>query len=99
MQVLAYVDRRHAVDGAKLITIFREFDKNKDGVFTPAEYGAALAKMGLKLKAGDLDLLIEDLDKDANGHIEFNEWAGKVLERHDPVMKGTSSQSARRALM
>lgn len=115
------------LDGAKLVTMFKEFDADGNGVLTPSEcsdsplrslvcsldaccsrhewnvhvsveFGESLARIGIKLKRKEFDMLIADLDKNGDGMIEFSEFAGGVMDHHSKEMKGTK-QKASRALL
>ena len=70
-----YVDKRNKLDGAKLVTMFQEFDADGNGVLGYVEFGQALSRVGIKLAKEDFDVLVSDLDKNGeflkNSHKMF----------------------------
>ena len=66
-KISMYVDKRNKLDGAKLVTMFQEFDADGNGVLGYVEFGQALSRVGIKLAKEDFDVLVSDLDK--NGEL------------------------------
>lgn len=63
---------------AELRDIFQSFDYNKDGSLTQLELGSLLRSLGLKPSPEQLDALIQKVDKNSNGLIEFSEFVALV---------------------
>jgi calmodulin len=53
---------------------FRVFDLNGDGRITAKELNYALKELGIKMKKKDIEKMINELDKDKNGTIEYSEF-------------------------
>lgn len=58
---------------AELKEIFRRFDRDADGSLTVLELGALLRSLGLKPSGEQLDSLLDSVDANGNGLIEFVE--------------------------
>ena len=54
--------------------LFREHDRNSDGVLTKVEIKAMLAKLNINAADKYLDALIGKMDSNKNGVIEFEEF-------------------------
>ncbi|KAI4324870.1 hypothetical protein MLD38_030316 [Melastoma candidum] len=74
-------DKDKAVPGVKLAElrdIFRSFDRNNDGSLTQLELGSLLRSLGLMPSPDQLDDLIQRVDRNSNGLVEFSEFVGLV---------------------
>lgn len=58
----------------ELLKIFKQFDLDKDGTISPAELSEALMIFGCKPKKEELDNIINELDKDKSGELNFEEF-------------------------
>ncbi|GLU05376.1 hypothetical protein SLE2022_224780 [Rubroshorea leprosula] len=63
---------------AELREIFRSFDRNNDGSLTQLELGSLLRSLGLKPSPDQLDALIQKVDTNNNGLVEFSEFIALV---------------------
>jgi len=60
---------------------FMQLDKNGDGLLTPAELKDGLAKAGLKEIPPDLQAILEDVDSDGSGVIDYTEFLAATLDK------------------
>mmetsp|Transcript_49473 Transcript_49473/g.80184 ORF Transcript_49473/g.80184 Transcript_49473/m.80184 type:complete len:503 (-) Transcript_49473:95-1603(-) len=60
---------------------FMQLDTNGDGLLTPAELKEGLAKAGLKEIPPDLAQIMEDVDSDGSGVIDYTEFLAATLDR------------------
>ncbi|XP_066545746.1 leucine-rich repeat-containing protein 74B isoform X2 [Amia ocellicauda] len=58
----------------KLEDFFETVDEDKSALVTRAEFQQGLMAMGLPLSQDELQLLMDDFDKDNNGEIDFREF-------------------------
>ncbi|CAE7355087.1 CML10, partial [Symbiodinium microadriaticum] len=56
-----------------MITAFKSFDSDGNGTISKKEFAAVLSKLNMKMTARQIDLLFDTVDKDQDGHIEFEE--------------------------
>eukprot|EP00475_Leptophrys_vorax_P036502 TRINITY_DN6180_c0_g1_i1.p3 TRINITY_DN6180_c0_g1~~TRINITY_DN6180_c0_g1_i1.p3 ORF type:complete len:198 (+),score=65.19 TRINITY_DN6180_c0_g1_i1:481-1074(+) len=78
---------------AKASEVFRNFDSNGNGVIDSSEYDAFFGQMqeaGLTSK--DKDLVKEDLDKNNDGSISFNEYINYILKSESVPIKTLLTQ-------
>ncbi|KAI8087753.1 calmodulin [Gilbertella persicaria] len=63
---------------AQLLSEYRDsfslFDKNGDGVIDSSELGQVMRSLGHSPSAEELKDMIDDLDSDHNGYVDFNEF-------------------------
>ncbi|PWA87224.1 Calcium-binding EF-hand [Artemisia annua] len=79
----------------QLKAIFTRFDMNSDGSLTHLELAALLRSIGLKPQGDQIHALLSNMDKNANGSIEFEELLNailpdlneEVLINHDQLME------------
>lgn len=62
-------------------TAFRKFDKDGDGHIQPKEIVKVMKNVGTILTTEQAEKLIEGVDKDGNGMIEFDEFVGIMAQR------------------
>jgi len=60
---------------------FTALDKNGDGLLTTAEMKDGLAKAGLKDIPADLQQIMEDVDSDGSGVIDYTEFLAATLDK------------------
>lgn len=59
---------------AALREIFQQFDSNGDGVIERSEFATLLAALESDLQGDEIDIALAELDRNANGVIEFQEF-------------------------
>lgn len=59
---------------AEAKSVFDEFDKDKSGEISALELGTALRLLGLNPTEKEIQDLIDEIDKNGNGMIEFDEF-------------------------
>ena len=64
----------------ELKSAFDLFDKNKDGILSTAELGSVLKNIGLSPTEEELNDIINEVDMDGNGTIDYDEFL-KLLSR------------------
>jgi len=60
---------------------FQALDNNGDGLLTSAEMKDGLAKCGLKDVPADLQAILEDVDADGSGVIDYTEFLAATLDK------------------
>merc|ERR1712032_1004015 len=60
---------------------FMQLDSNGDGLLTPAELKEGLQKAGLKEIPPDLQQIMEDVDSDGSGVIDYTEFLAATLDK------------------
>ncbi|KAK1361935.1 putative calcium-binding protein CML16 [Heracleum sosnowskyi] len=63
----------------QLKEIFQRFDMDKDGSITQLELAALLRSLGIKPKGDQIHALLNKLDANGNGSIEFDELVEAIL--------------------
>jgi len=58
--------------------VFKSFDTDGDGHITTKELGDALKRLGITVSEAKLKSLIDEVDKNKNGKIEFDEFSEMV---------------------
>lgn len=66
-----------------LAEVFCEMDMNNDGVLESKEIKSSLAKIGISANKGEVKLLIEELDSNHDGKVEFGEFCRLFLLCHE----------------
>jgi len=61
--------------------VFQALDGNGDGLLTAAEMKTGLAKAGLKEVPPDLQQILEDVDSDGSGVIDYTEFLAATLDK------------------
>jgi calmodulin len=61
-------------DEDDFLDAFRVFDLNGDGRITDKELNYVLKELGIKMNKKDIEKMINELDKDKNGTIEYSEF-------------------------
>jgi len=61
--------------------IFTALDDNSDGLLTPQEMKEGLAKANLKDIPADLQQLLQDVDSDGSGAIDYTEFLAATLDK------------------
>ncbi|XP_062350896.1 calcium-binding protein 2-like [Cinclus cinclus] len=72
----------HMVGVRELRIAFREFDMNGDGEISTAEMREAIAALlGEQLKAQEVDEILQDVDLNGDGHVDFDEFVMMLSSR------------------
>jgi Ca2+-binding EF-hand superfamily protein len=58
----------------KMRKYFHELDTDKSGMIGPAEIEETLISLGLAKTVDDVAAIVEDLDQDGNGELDFEEF-------------------------
>lgn len=53
---------------------FHELDTDKSGMIGPAEIEETLISLGLAKTVEDVETIVQDLDQDGNGELDFEEF-------------------------
>jgi len=65
----------------KLREVFVQMDKNGDGLLTPVELKEGLSQAGLKEIPPDLQAIMEGVDADGSGVIDYTEFLAATLDK------------------
>ncbi|XP_062433266.1 calcium-binding protein 4 [Rhea pennata] len=72
----------HMVGVRELKIAFREFDVNGDGEISSTEMREAIAALlGEQLKAQEVDEILQDVDLNGDGHVDFDEFVMMLSSR------------------
>lgn len=66
---------------ADLKECFAMFDKDGDGTIDTGELGTVMANLGLKVSPLEIQEMIEQVDTDKNGTIEFDEFCNLMASK------------------
>merc|ERR1712039_541653 len=66
---------------------FMALDGNGDGLLTAAEMKEGLKKSGLKEMPPDLQAIMQDIDSDGSGVIDYTEFLAATLDKRSYVKK------------
>jgi len=67
--------------------IFMALDANGDGLLTAAEMRTGMQKSGLKEVPADLQQILEDVDSDGSGVIDYTEFLAATLDKHSYMQR------------
>eukprot|EP00923_Selenidium_pygospionis_P059868 GHVN01105398.1.p1 GENE.GHVN01105398.1~~GHVN01105398.1.p1 ORF type:complete len:497 (-),score=59.65 GHVN01105398.1:729-2219(-) len=81
---------------SNLKDIFMALDVNKDGTLTAVEVREGLAKSGLKDVPTDLELLMQEVDSDGSGVIDYTEFIAAALDKHQYIQEDVCWAAFRR---
>ena len=70
-------DSSHSESSLRLL--FRKFDRDRSGRISSSEFRRAFADMGLRVAHHEVEKLIERLDVDGDGHINYDDFISKAL--------------------
>lgn len=65
----------------EIAVAFSKFDFDGDGSISRSELGRGMNMLGIKLKASEIDHLMDVCDDDGNGELDFNEFVTKILNQ------------------
>ena len=74
-----------AVNMARVIDLFREWDDDGNGMVNQLEFRRALPMLGLKVDRADAEACFQSFDEDGSGEISYEELHGKL---RDAMIKG-----------
>ena len=74
-EVLDHVRDKIDAKSKRLTNVFRQFDLNHDGVVSYTEFRQGLHNLGVELNELDFKVLIETVDVDGEGTIDYTEFA------------------------
>jgi Ca2+-binding EF-hand superfamily protein len=78
METLQKIRNKVYERAINLKTVFRRFDEDKSGTVSRAEFKKALAEMNLDFPSKVVNGLLDALDSDGGGEIEYNEFAAML---------------------
>ncbi|CAH0002356.1 unnamed protein product [Clonostachys byssicola] len=61
---------------------FQLFDKDGDGEITTAEIGEIMKSLGLNPSEDELEDILNEVDVDKNGSVDFNEFVAMMSRKH-----------------
>ena len=64
---------------SELIQAFKIFDANDDGLIDASELKQVCMKLGDKMKAADLDEIIQEADRNGDGKLSIEEFSQMLL--------------------
>jgi len=73
---------------AEFRAAFELFDKDRDGKITTKELGTIMRNLGQNPSERELTIMINDVDTDGNGTIDFKEFLGMMVRQ----MKGIDTE-------
>lgn len=74
-EVLELVRDKIEAKSIRLTNMYRQFDENRDGVVSYSEFQQGLHKLGIELDKQEFSTLVETVDVDSQGTIDYNEFA------------------------
>ena len=92
----AVVRKIKVVCGAKRLDLrkpFRRFDRSGGGTLSKAEFQSAMRDLGLKLGAQEIAALVDHLDKDGDGNIDYAEFLSAFLNKKKMVRMWTMQRA------
>merc|ERR1712107_771870 len=78
-----------------LRNMFMSLDGNGDGKLTVAELKEGITKAGLKEIPSDLQAIMEDIDADGSGEIDYTEFLAASLEKKAYIVEDVCWQAFR----
>jgi calmodulin len=66
---------------AELKEAFRIYDKNANGYITTGQLREIIAELDSRLSKEDLDGIIEEIDEDGSGTMDFDEFCGMMMTK------------------
>ena len=81
-RVLNMVRDKVEAKSKRMANVFRQFDENKDGDISYEEFRLGLRHLGVELSDDDYTMLVEKVDVDGEGTVDYNEFA-EVLKTPD----------------
>jgi len=78
------VDRIDAVrkeQKLELSEAFKQFDTNNDGTLSSTELETAIEEFGIGLSKNQMIVLMQDMDKDSDGQIDYQEFVNRFTDR------------------
>jgi Ca2+-binding EF-hand superfamily protein len=79
-------------NGGFITKVFRNFDENKDGTLDPREFRTGLSRCGIELSDNKFEELLDFVDEDGSGEIDYYEFATK-LTKNDHTIDGVDLPS------
>lgn len=82
--ILVQASRKHKLTRERVLELhdtFRIFDKNGDGLITPAEIGTVLVALGQRPSMKELKALIKSVDTNKSGSLDFDEFLQIFLKK------------------
>jgi hypothetical protein len=95
-KILDHANKQHA----NLLHLFHRFDADDSGGLEPDEFRQALLELGITLSAEDLDLVMEEMDRDGDGYVSTKEFSDRMrLAKKDIRAKIRDEQERERATL
>eukprot|EP00397_Hematodinium_sp_SG-2012_P058982 GEMP01075132.1.p1 GENE.GEMP01075132.1~~GEMP01075132.1.p1 ORF type:complete len:183 (-),score=55.08 GEMP01075132.1:475-1023(-) len=81
-------------DLAEFREIFNLVDTDGSGVIDAAELGQLVESVGMRMSKDELQKMVEDLDKDGSGEIDFDEFVSTMSKGVNPKHSATEVRTA-----
>jgi len=92
--ILPAVDQFSPAQIAELREVFALFDKDGDGAITATELGTVMGQLGPAPTESELQDMVNEVDLDGNGMIDFSEFLGLVTKM---IREGQSDDEMKEA--
>lgn len=66
-------------------SLFKKMDTNHDGVLSQDELKQGFAQMGLSNPQKEAERILNEIDLDQNGFIEFSEWVTASIDKKQMI--------------
>ena len=92
--ILSPIDQFSPAQLAELREVFALFDKDGDGTITAPELGTVMGQLGPAPTDSELQDMVNEVDLDGNGMIDFSEFLGLVSKM---IKEGQSDEEMKQA--
>eukprot|EP00698_Gefionella_okellyi_P008576 TRINITY_DN212_c1_g1_i1.p1 TRINITY_DN212_c1_g1~~TRINITY_DN212_c1_g1_i1.p1 ORF type:complete len:1273 (+),score=360.04 TRINITY_DN212_c1_g1_i1:159-3977(+) len=89
---LQAIQDKLAAKSEHLAKVFRQFDMDHDGTVSHAELREGLKQLNFELNDQDFEALVNVVDADRNGYVDYNEFARSLKQQEDGAMTAVESE-------